>query len=148
MRSLKDISCMILGGIFFGYGLSYSGMISPELVIQFLNLKNFGLMLVMGGAVAVTFIFYQITPVFLKRSWLGFPFDKRVIALDRKLIIGSAVFGIGWGLSGVCPGPAIAGLGVGNFSLIWSIIGIFIGAYLHAVWANRNTQLDTSEISG
>jgi uncharacterized membrane protein YedE/YeeE len=148
MYSIKDTICMIFGGMFFGYGLSYSGMISPEIVLQFLNLQNFGLILVMGGAVLITFIFYQVTPIFLKKSWLGFPFDKRVIPLDSKLLIGSAVFGIGWGLSGVCPGPAIAGLGVGNFSLIWSIIGILIGAYLHAVWASRNHRLNASEISG
>jgi len=45
-------------------------------------------------------------------------------------VIGAAIFGIGWGLSGVCPGPAIAGLGVGNAPVLWALAGLFAGAYV------------------
>jgi len=137
MKPFLNIILMVVGGALFGFGLALSGMISPRVVLQFLNLKDFGLLLVMGGAVTMTFIFYQLSPRLLGRPLLGGSFNQRLIALDSRLVIGSAIFGIGWGVSGVCPGPAIAVLGIGNFQAIWSILGIFAGAYLYGYWSNR-----------
>lgn len=131
---------MLLGGALFGYGLAYSGMVSPEVVLRFLTWQDFGLMLVMGGAVAVTVVAYQLAPRLLKRPLSGNSFDKRVITLDRKTLLGAAIFGAGWGLSGVCPGPAIAGLGGGNLKLLWALAGIFSGAYVHGWWESRGAQ--------
>ena len=56
-------------------------------------------------------------------------------AIDARLILGAAIFGVGWGLCGVCPGPAIAGLGTGNWSLLWALCGIALGAWLQGVRA-------------
>ena len=53
--------------------------------------------------------------------------------LDKSTIIGAAIFGIGWGLCGVCPGPAIASIGSGNFDLLWALVGIFIGSYIQGI---------------
>lgn len=137
MKCLFDFLGMLLGGALFGYGLAYSGMVSPEVVLRFLTLQDFGLMLVMGGAVAVTVVVYQLVPRWLKRPVLATGFEKRVTPLDRNTLVGAALFGLGWGLSGVCPGPAIAGLGGGNFKLLWALGGIFAGAYLQGLWASR-----------
>lgn len=137
MKRLLDVIGMLLGGALFGYGLAYSGMVSPEVVLRFLTLQDFGLMLVMGGAIAVTVVAYQLVPRVLKRPILAEGFEKRVTPLDRKTLVGAALFGLGWGLSGVCPGPAIAGLGGGNFKLLWALAGIFAGAYLQGWYASR-----------
>lgn len=134
----KELFFMLLGGSLFGFGLAYSGMIIPEVVLRFLNFKDFGLVLVMGGAVAVTALFYQLLPRLIAKPVFGGKFDKRPAVFDRKLIIGAAIFGIGWGVCGVCPGPAIAALGVGNLKMIWVLLGIFLGAYIQGHQAPRS----------
>lgn len=68
----------------------------------------------MSDAVAVTLIFYQLFPRVLRKPLFGGSFDKRLVALDSKVVIGSAIFGIEWGVSGVCPSAAIAALGMGK----------------------------------
>lgn len=123
----------VLGGALFGFGLALSGMVSPEVVLSFLLGQDFGLMLVMGGAVMVTLVVYQLAPKKLAQPVLGGRFSQREALLDRDTLVGAVIFGLGWGISGVCPGPAIAGLGVGNTEVIWSLLGIFIGAY----WQGR-----------
>jgi uncharacterized membrane protein YedE/YeeE len=140
MKRLMDVIGMLLGGALFGYGLAYSGMVSPEVVLRFLTLQDMGLMLVMGGAVAVTVIAYQLIPRVLKRPMLADGFDKRITPLDKNTLLGAALFGLGWGISGVCPGPAIAGLGGGNLKLLWALVGIFAGAYLQGWVASRHTS--------
>lgn len=121
---------VLLGGMLFGAGLTLSTMISPEVVLSFLRLKDFGLMLVMGGAVGVTLLAYQLGPKLMARPWLGGEFQKHASVLDRDTLVGAAIFGAGWGLCGVCPGPAIAGLGVGNWDLLWALGGMLAGAYV------------------
>ncbi len=121
---------IVLGGLLFGFGLAYSSMIQPEVVLSFLRWQDFGLLLVLGGAVSVTLITYQLAPRILKRPLLEPEFEKRPATLSRSTILGAALFGIGWGLSGVCPGPAIAGLGAGNIDLLLALIGMFVGAYV------------------
>lgn len=135
---IKELFFMLLGGSLFGFGLAYSGMIIPEVVLRFLNFKDFGLMLVMGGAVLVTALFYQLLPRLMAKPVLGGKFDKRSALFDRKLVIGAAIFGLGWGLCGVCPGPAIAALGVGNLKMLWVLLGIFLGAYIQGRQAIRS----------
>jgi hypothetical protein len=85
-------------------------------------------MLVMGGAVVVSLIAYKLAPRFLKQPLLGDIFHKHPSVWNRDTAVGAALFGIGWGLCGVCPGPAIAGLGAGNFDLLWALAGIGLGA--------------------
>ena len=134
----------LLGGSLFGFGLAYSGMISPEVVLSFLTGKDYGLMLVMGGAVCVTLVSYQLFPMKFPRPFLAANFEKRQTVLDRKTLIGAALFGLGWGISGVCPAPAIAGLGVGNWTLLWAVLGLAFGAYLQGVWASTNVDQTVS----
>lgn len=128
---------VLAGGMLFGFGLALSTMVRPEVVLSFLQFKDWGLTLVMVGAMGVTLLAYQFLPRRLKSPLLGGEFDRRQTPLNRDTVIGSAIFGIGWGLCGVCPGPAIAGLGTGNLSLLWALGGIMAGAGLQGWMAGR-----------
>ncbi len=123
----------LAAGILFGFGLALSTMIRPEIVLGFLRVQDMGLMLVLGGAVVVTFFAYRYAPRLMKHPLLGGVFGLHEATMERSTIIGAAIFGIGWGITGVCPGPAIAGLGAGMWQLGFAIAGIAIGALLQGV---------------
>ena len=127
MTPLKALAVLASGAL-FGFGLSLSTMIQPEVVLGFLRFQDFGLMLVMGGAVVVTLLTYRFGPRLLRRPLLGGYFHQHVSHWNRDTVVGAALFGVGWGLCGVCPGPAIAGLGTGNTDLLWALGGIALGA--------------------
>ncbi|MFZ2989764.1 YeeE/YedE family protein [Ideonella sp.] len=131
---------VLAGGALFGFGLSLSGMIQPRVVLSFLRGQDMGLMLVMGGAVLVTLLAYQLAPRLWRSPLLGGTFDRHLAVLNRDTLIGSALFGVGWGLAGVCPGPAIAGLGAGQFDLLWALAGILAGAWLQGWQASAATR--------
>ena len=122
---------VLASGALFGFGLSLATMIRPEVVLSFLRFQDFGLLLVLGGAVVVTFLAYRFVPKLLARPLFGAAFGKHPSELNRNTIVGAAIFGIGWGISGVCPGPAIAGLGTGQWELLISVAAIFAGAWVH-----------------
>jgi uncharacterized membrane protein YedE/YeeE len=103
-------------------------MVKPEVVLGFLRFQDFGLMLVMGGAVIVTLVGYKLAPRLLAKPLVGDYFHQHVATWNRDTRVGAALFGVGWGLCGVCPGPAIAGLGTGNWTLLWALGGIALGA--------------------
>ena len=128
---------VLLSGALFGFGLSLSTMVRPEIVLGFLRFQDWGLMLVMGGAVAMTLIAYALAPRLLGRPLLGDVFHKHPSAWNRDTAVGAALFGVGWGLCGVCPGPAIAGLGTGNTDLLWALGGIAAGALAQGLRASR-----------
>ena len=101
----------LLSGLLFGAGLAVSGMVNPAKVLNFLDLAgtfDATLLFVLGGAAVTTFIGYRLAlgrdrPLFAERFQLPASTD-----IDARLIAGAAIFGIGWGLAGFCPGPAIA----------------------------------------
>jgi len=123
-------------GALFGFGLAFSTMIQPSVVLSFLRFQDMGLMLVLGGAVVVTFFAYRFVPKLLRTPLLGGTFGAHESVMDRSTFIGAAIFGIGWGITGVCPGPAIAGLGAGSWELLYAIGGIALGALLHGFTAS------------
>ncbi len=127
-QTLPRMFATLAAGALFGFGLSYATMIHPEVVLSFLRFEDFGLMLVMGGAVLVVLLAYKLAPHLLAQPLLGDSFHKHPSLWNRDTLTGSALFGVGWGLCGVCPGPAIAGLGAGNWSLLWALGGIALGA--------------------
>jgi uncharacterized membrane protein YedE/YeeE len=128
---------LILTGALFGAGLALSGMLNPAKVAGFLDLFGVwdpSLAVVMGGGVIANFIGHRIVmrraaPVFGS----GFVIPTRS-DIDSRLLIGAALFGVGWGLAGLCPGPAIASIlvapgEVGLFVLMM-LAGLFVGRML------------------
>jgi hypothetical protein len=113
-------------------------MTKQEIVLSFLQLKDLGLIFVLGGAAAVTFITINIIAKYLKAPLLGGDFKPRRLPMSRNVIIGAVIFGIGWGLSGQCPGSAVASLGTGNLPVLLGIAAMFIGAYLWGLLDSRN----------
>lgn len=116
-------------GIIFGAGLALSDMINPARVLGFLDLAGNwdpSLAFVMGGAIIPMVIAYALsrrmrTPLFDQSFFIP---ENRV--LDSRLLIGAALFGIGWGLVGLCPGPAIAGLVLGMWQP-WLFVAAMLG---------------------
>lgn len=131
----------LASGLLFGFGLAWATMIRPESVLAFLTLQDLGLLLVLGSAVGINLLVFQVLPRIRARALLGNPFEARPFTLDRRTLCGGVLFGLGWGLCGVCPGPALAGLGAGlvqgSFDLLIALAGILLGALLHGLWAGR-----------
>jgi uncharacterized membrane protein YedE/YeeE len=121
-------------GTLFGLGLSISSMIRPEVVLSFLRFEDFGLLLVLGGATGLTMVFYQLAPRALKKPLLALQFGQKPLETMKRTLLGALLFGIGWGISGVCPGPAIAGLGAGNWPLLIALFAMLVGAYVQGRW--------------
>ncbi len=133
--NLKRVLSTLTAGLLFGFGLSFSTMIRPEVVLGFLRFQDLGLMLVMGGAVWVVMLVYKLAPRLMARPLLDDHFHQHPSRWNRDTAMGAALFGVGWGLCGVCPGPAIAGLGAGNWSLLWALAGIALGALVQGLRA-------------
>jgi len=136
-RTVLRAFATLLAGALFGFGLSISTMIQPTVVLSFLLLQDFGLMLVMGGAVVVVLLAYKVLPRLLKQPVLDDHFHAHPSVWNRDTAVGAALFGVGWGLCGVCPGPAIAALGTGNWDLLWALGGIAIGALVQGLRADQ-----------
>lgn len=121
-------------GLIFGTGIAVSGMINPAKVLNFFDLAGTwdpSLAFVMAGALAVAIPGYRLTlarpaPAFEDRFQLP---DTRVI--DRRLILGSATFGVGWGIAGFCPGGALPALGTGD-PAVFLFLAALIGGLLIA----------------
>lgn len=131
---MKRALAILLGGGLFGFGLAWSGMSQPEVVLRFLHLEDLGLLLVMGGAIAVVLPTYQL---FRRRPLLGGERAPFRAWLDRRTTLGAVLFGIGWGISGACPGAAIASLGTGNTPILIVILAMFAGAAVEGLWPRR-----------
>ncbi|MEQ9326540.1 MAG: YeeE/YedE family protein [Rhodospirillales bacterium] len=124
-----------VSGLLFGVGLLISGMINPAKVLGFLDVAGTWdptLAFVMAGALAVSVVAYRVSkamrrPLFDIRFHL--PTAKMV---DPPLVAGAVIFGIGWGLVGFCPGPALAGLGSLNQSVLIFVAAMIAGM---AIWA-------------
>lgn len=124
-------------GLIFGFGLLLSGMTNPAKVIGFLNVTGSwdpSLAFVMGGAILVSFFAFRIS-----RNWTSSLLGRVIIPsdfklIDMKLIFGSALFGVGWGLSGFCPGPAIASLASGEFKSVIFVIAMLAGMGLETLY--------------
>ncbi len=143
MKKIKQVIVAALAGAMFGLGLVLSGMTQPAKVIGFLNLgglfdaARFGawdasLVFVMGGAVSVTLLAFAITPATaakpLRKPWFTatFHLPKRQ-DIDTKLLLGAALFGVGWGLGGYCPGPALATLLTGGMNALIFAAALALG---------------------
>ncbi|WP_306060858.1 DUF6691 family protein [Natronococcus wangiae] len=134
---------ILVGGLIFGFGLAYSHMARPEIVLDFLQFDDFGLPFVMFGAAIVSGIAFAVMPRIRDSAPLtGDKYGRRLKPFDRNVLIGGGIFGVGWGLSGICPGAAYASLGIGNVTILWAVVGMFAGAYLQGVWRSKRAAAD------
>ena len=124
---------VLIGGILFGFGLSYSGMTKQEIVLSFLQLEDLGLIFVLGGAALIAAFTISVLAKYKKKPVMGGEFKPRRRILSWKVIVGAVIFGVGWGISGQCPGSAVASLGTGNLPILVGIIAMFIGAYIRGL---------------
>ena len=136
-----------LSGLIFGVGLVLAGMVDPSKVIGFLDL--FGgawdpsLAFVMGGAIAVHFVLFRVitkraSPLFDTKFQVPTRTD-----LDPKLIGGAAIFGIGWGLAGFCPGPGVTSLGTGSVAAAVFVVTMVLGMWVQHQTAASHRSLTT-----
>ena len=123
----------LLSGLIFGLGLTLSSMTNPAKVIGFLDILGTwdpSLGFVMGGAILITaplLYFLKNKNYLILASQIELPSKKNI---DFSLIVGALLFGIGWGMIGLCPGPAIASIAFLDFSSITFVICMFIGLYI------------------
>ena len=139
------VPVVAVGGLLFGFGLAYSEMARPEVVLDFLQLQDLGLLFVMGGAAGVTALTIALATRYLGRAPLtNAVYGKRERTLDRRVVGGGALFGVGWGVSGLCPGSAYASLGIGNYPILLGLVGMFVGAYLQGYWRAYRAESSAS----
>jgi uncharacterized membrane protein YedE/YeeE len=123
-----------VSGLAFGLGLILAGMTDPLKVKGFLDLAGAwdpSLALVMGGAIALgVFVFARAAR--RERSWTGAAMAIRTIrTIDRRLVLGGVLFGIGWGIAGFCPGPALVALGSGMAAAAVFVAAMLVGMVVH-----------------
>lgn len=152
-RLLEGLALALVAGLLFALGLVLSGMTQPAKVIGFLNLAGMtegafpgrwdpSLAFVMGGAVCVTLVAFWVTPANRshpqRHPWFAnhfeLPAQERV---DASLVLGAAIFGVGWGLSGYCPGPAIASVFTGGTDIAWFLPAMLVGMGLARMTMRR-----------
>jgi uncharacterized membrane protein YedE/YeeE len=130
-------------GLIFGLGLLLAGMANPAKVLAFLDVAGAwdpSLALVMAGAIAVAAAPLNWARKH-KRSLLGAPMQIPVKReLDARLIGGSLVFGIGWGIAGICPGPAVAISLTGHWQVLVFVVAMLAGMYAFTVLQGRRTS--------
>ncbi len=138
---MKHIIAAALAGLVFGAGLVLSEMSDPRKVLNFLDVLgpwDPSLLFVLGSAVPVAALGYAALRR-LRAPWLAPAFHAPTrTVVDGPLVLGSALFGIGWGLAGYCPGPALAGVGLLNPELLWFLPALAAGTALQQ-WMARGT---------
>ena len=134
----------LIFGTLFGLGLTISGMVLPAKVLGFLDVTGDwdpSLSLVMGGALLVFIPGYLFLVKPRARSLAGEPFHlSKKRQLDPRLLLGSALFGVGWGLLGICPGPAITALVTGQWQIGLFVVAMLLGIK-SACWLDARLKL-------
>lgn len=121
-------------GIIFGTGLSISNMTNPYKILNFLDffgLWDPTLLVVMVSAVLTTFIGYKIVFRTKKPKLAETFYVPEKTKISKQLIIGSIIFGIGWGATGYCPGPSITALSTFNMDPLYFVIGMVLGSFIY-----------------
>ncbi len=137
---MKTNLVALVAGVIFGLGLALSQMIDPNKVLNFLDVTGNwdpSLAFVMMGALAVSMLSFRFI---LKRSTpileSGFHVSKQAI-INRPLLLGAGLFGIGWGMTGYCPGPAVASLGLLSIEGVVMVVAIYAGFFSHRWFARE-----------
>lgn len=134
------LAAALLSGLLFGVGLAMSGMLDPARVRGFLDVTGAWdptLAFVLAGAVMASSLGTALARS-LRRPLLADTFDWPTrTRIDRPLVLGAVLFGIGWGLSGFCPGPAVAALSTGLMPVIVFVAAMLVGMALHGALRRR-----------
>lgn len=129
-------------GVLFAIGLAISGMTDPGKVIGFLDVTGNwqpALMFVMIGAIGTHATLYRVIIKKPKPIIAGDIFaTPKSTSLDKPLILGSLMFGVGWGLGGLCPGPAIASLTTGFIPILWFLMCMIVGMGAHRLVSKKS----------
>jgi uncharacterized membrane protein YedE/YeeE len=140
-RGLAFDLVVVVGGLLFGAGLAVSEMAKPEVVLSFLQFEDFGLVFVMfGGSIVAGVSFWLLSESGARAPLTGRDYVRRLKGFDRNVLAGGVIFGVGWGLSGICPGAAYASVGIGNVTILWAIAAMFLGSYAQAYWRSWNAD--------
>lgn len=135
------LATILVGGLLFGFGLAFSQMARPEVVLSFLQFEDFGLLFVMfGGSLVAGAAIFSIPHIRERAPLTGTRYTRRLKSFDRNVVVGGTIFGVGWGLTGICPGAAYASLGIGNWPILWGIAGMFLGAYAQGYVRSRRAD--------
>lgn len=133
---MKTLFFAFIGGLVFGFGLILAGMTNPAKVLGFLDIAGKwdpSLAFVMGGAIAVGLVGFRLAHRHTF-AWTGEPRVWPALhGLDKRLVFGALLFGIGWGIAGICPGPALVLLGAGSGKALLFVAAMVAGMALHAV---------------
>ena len=132
-------------GLIFGWGLLISGMVQPAKVLGFLDIFgawNPSLAVVMAAALAISSVGFRFAasrnhPILAAQCVL-----PTRTGIDRPLVIGAVLFGIGWGLVGLCPGPALENLATLSPRVVVFVVAMACGMILHRIWVKRHTGPD------
>lgn len=142
MKKLYFVTAFV-AGILFGLGLIVSQMVNPEKILNFLDIAGNwdpSLMFVMVGAIFVSFFAFKKAKI-LQKTVIGetvqLPTQN---ALDRKLISGALIFGVGWGLAGFCPGPALVSLVFGGTQAFVFVAAMLLGMLIFELTVNRQAK--------
>mgnify|MGYP001604693090 CR=1 FL=1 len=136
-----NVLAALFSGLLFGLGLIVSGMANPAKVLGFLDLAGHwdpSLAFVMAGAIAVGLVAFTVARRRTK-SFLGL--DMRLPTaqhIDRRLVSGSVIFGIGWGIAGFCPGPSLVAVGMGEAKALLFVASMLVGMGLFQLLERRN----------
>lgn len=138
---MKFSLASLFAGLVFGIGLIVSGMANPEKVLGFLDIAGLwdpSLAFVMGGAIMVGVVAFAVAR---KRTLSFLGFDIRMPSsthIDKRLIVGGLMFGVGWGIAGFCPGPGLVALGAGETKAVVFVASMILGmAIFEVIERNR-----------
>ena len=143
MRVLAPLFASLLAGLVFGLGLIVSGMADPAKVLGFLDLGGAwdpSLAFVMAGAIgvgALAFATARKRSVSFLGAAMKLPTSRDI---DRRLVIGSVVFGIGWGIAGFCPGPGLVALGMGEIKALVFVVAMMLGMSVFELLERRRQR--------
>ncbi len=148
---MKSAIASLFAGLLFGLGLIVSGMANPEKVLGFLDIAGLwdpSLAFVMGGAIIVGLLAFTVAR---KRTLSFLGFNMRVPGhshIDKRLVIGGLLFGIGWGIAGICPGPGLVALGAGEIKAVVFVASMVAGMGIFELAERRRSGARPDGSSG
>ncbi|WP_026606015.1 YeeE/YedE family protein [Methylocapsa acidiphila] len=137
MTSKAQTAAALGAGAIFGFGLALSGMLDPARVRGFLDIGGAfdpSLAFVLVGAVTVSSLGYLVSRRLQHPALVGSFHLPTKTVVDRRLVLGSAIFGVGWGAAGFCPGPAVAALSLGLAPVFLFAAMMCLGVLIHDHW--------------